>query len=286
MTELNEHHITALQGVVDLLPAILVDESAGGTSRLCLILKNTLGRIKYGVTLTAPSPHAIGVGVFILTRRITAQKDHRLSLLTVLIATFGLDLIGEASLKKCQLRVIGGKNTFSCTLRIHAGTIGRRMDLVQVEMVTSLPRAILLKFGGRDVVEVNDGCASLFSKSKDSRCKVGEFALYPLGIIRLIFITGSKRKEDRNSSLGTDFIDEAAGVASKGIDGFLLFSHFIINGDGVLPHFELAIRTIGRTGTDRVDGAVVVVTQFKKNVIALTDRFEHRFPQEIVESSW
>ena len=160
------------------------------------------------------------------------------------------------------------------------------MDFIEVEVVVGLPRAILLQLGGRDVIEVDDGCVGLLADSKDGRREISEFTLDALGIIRLVVVARREGEEDRRSTFGTHLTDETAHVTTKGIDGLLLLGHLIIDGDGIFTHLKFAVWTIGGTGTDRVNGTIVVVSQFKKDVITLAHSFENRFPQQRVEGAW
>lgn len=285
VTKLNEHVVAWFKRVIDHFPKTLVDKGASGTSRPCLILEDALGGVEDGVALAAPTPHAVGVLVFVLACGVATKEDHRFAGLSLLVATLGSDLVVETGFQRSHLRVVGGKDTLSGTLCIHAGTIGGGVDFVEIEVIVGLPRAILFEFGGRDVVQVDNGRVGLLADGEDGRREIGEFTLNPLGVILLIVVARGESEEDGCGSLGTNLVDEAASVATKRIDGLLLLGHLIINRDGVFLHFEFAIGTVGRTGTNGVDGAIVIVSEFEEDKIALLHGFENRFPQLVVESA-
>ena len=157
------------------------------------------------------------------------------------------------------------------------------MNLVEEEVIICLPRTIFLKFSGRDVVEVDDRHVHLLADSEDSRREIGELTLDALGVILLIVVARREREEDRCSPFGTDVVDESTCVTSKGVNYLLLLGHLIIYIGRIFSNLKFAIRTVTGTGSNRIDGAIVVVTQFEEYVIALLNSFEHRLPKLVVE---
>lgn len=160
------------------------------------------------------------------------------------------------------------------------------MYLVKIEVVIGFPRAILFQFRGRDVIEVDDGGIGLLTNGEDGRREVGEFALDALRVVSFVVVAWGKREEDRRSTFGTNLLNESASIATKGIDGLLLLGHLIVDGNGVVTHLQFSVRTIGRAGTNGVDGAVVVVTKFEEDIIAFLHRLEDWLPEQCVEGAW
>jgi len=124
VTELDEHDVTLLQGVINHLPTTFVNVGTGGTSSHRLILEDTLVGIENGIALTAPPPHTIGMIVFVLACGISTKEHHRLARLTVLVASLGNNLVVQAGFQESELRVLGSLKPLSGTGCIHACPVG------------------------------------------------------------------------------------------------------------------------------------------------------------------
>ena len=79
MAELDKHEVAWLEGIVDTLPATLIDIATRGTTCHSHILPSDLGWVEDQTCLRAPAPHAVFILIEVLHRRVACDEDHRLT---------------------------------------------------------------------------------------------------------------------------------------------------------------------------------------------------------------
>ena len=154
-------------------------------------------------------------------------------------------------------------------------------------MVVGFPLAVGLEFASGDVVEVDIRGMKFLRHGFNPRSEGGQFAVDAIGVALFVCLSRREGEEDWGGSLGTDFIDETAQITAEGINHFLLASFLDGDEDRVGGERLLAILAfVGRTGTVVVDRTVVVMTQFKDDVVALLNAFQYIGPKAAIESAW
>ena len=151
---------------------------------------------------------------------------------------------------------------------IHSCTESGGVYFVMIEVIICLPLAVCLEFAGRDVVEVYDRNVQLFSYGEYGRCKVCEFTLYAIGVCGLVCIAWGECEKHRYRSFGTYLHDETTCVSTECINSILTFFYFIIYDNRVISKAQFTIGTVTGACTHLVNGAIIVMAEFKEYIVA------------------
>ena len=107
MSELNQHKVARLQRVIHLLPAPLIEIGTTAATRHGSIDDINLLLIENRIGYGSPAPHAILIFISILNRAVTRDKNHRLTLLTLNVVHWKLN-IPHHGFQRAQRRIMAG----------------------------------------------------------------------------------------------------------------------------------------------------------------------------------
>ena len=279
MTELNEHVVARLQGVIDLLPKALADERARGASGAGCIDEVDFRLVEHLACQRCPTPHAVIVVVGILHRGVTREEDSRTGLTcrTSLMRLIALWLhVQHHRLKRCQRGMLTGHQALGGRACIHQCPEVRGMNLVAEEVILLLPTAVAVEFTPRDVVQVHIRHIEFRRQgSQPLRLRLADDVP--------VFIEGIARRErhqDRMCPLGMYLADVAADVIAVAIDGVLTLRALVET-----DNHRVGIQSGNhRTRTPLVEElTTIVVADGDQHPVARLQRLAHGRPEVGVE---
>ena len=161
VAELDEHEVTSLEVVVNLLPAPLAQVGAQRASGLGAVDGGDALLVEDAPGLRAPSPHARAVAVGVLHRGVACDEDHGLALLAFHARGGGDEfavVCGQHHLLQgLQLRMRAGQQPLGGTASVQLSAELGGVDIVEVEVVAEFPGGHLVVLRGGDLVEVHEG---------------------------------------------------------------------------------------------------------------------------------
>ena len=268
MPKLNQHEVTWLQTVIHFLPSAFVKIGSATTTCHCCIDDIYLRLVKDCISHRPPSPHVVFILILILNGTVASDENHRFAISTCDVIYRQLH-IPHHRFQRIKGGVVACHQSFCCRTGIHHSSESAGMNLIEEEVIVSLPRAILIEFLGRDFIEVYKWYTFFCSHL---HLPLGMRLTDNLTII-IVCVTRCQRHQDRITTLSPYIIDIFTHITSVCVY-CLMLSRLLDN------HIQGFITNTGNTcpRTTLVVWTVIVMPDRDNHPVTGTDSLLYRLP--------